>query len=174
MNVKELREKNNLSQQELADNTGIPKDRIAKWEQGKGKPKAADSKILDKFFKEFVPLELPAKELSGYSKRTPPKDLTQSLLEKQNSLMEMQNRLLTELKTGIQDKVNTIDANLKIVAGKAEGLQFDLISGRNTVLKALARLEGKGELELLKESDNLKKSLAVKAHELSMKAVVNK
>lgn len=55
MNVKELREKNKLSQQELSDKTGIPKDRIAKWEQGKGAPKAADSKILDKFFKELVP-----------------------------------------------------------------------------------------------------------------------
>lgn len=59
MKVKELREQHGLSQQELADKTGIPKDRIAKWEQGKGKPKADDTEILTAFFKEHVPRELP-------------------------------------------------------------------------------------------------------------------
>lgn len=47
MNVKELREKLGLTQEELAANTGIPRDRIAKWEQGKGAPKANDAKILE-------------------------------------------------------------------------------------------------------------------------------
>lgn len=55
MNVRQLREQKGLSQQELAAMTGIPKDRIAKWEQGKGAPKAEDSRILDKYFKEIVP-----------------------------------------------------------------------------------------------------------------------
>lgn len=52
MNIKELRLKLGLSQQELSDNTGIPRPRIAKWEEGKGNPKTADYKVLDKFFKE--------------------------------------------------------------------------------------------------------------------------
>lgn len=55
MNVKQLREGHNLSQQELADKTGIPKDRIAKWEQGKGKPKGPDTITLSKFFEELIP-----------------------------------------------------------------------------------------------------------------------
>lgn len=55
MNTKELREKLNLSQQELADKTGIPKARIAKWEQKKGSPKAEDFEILKKFFEENHP-----------------------------------------------------------------------------------------------------------------------
>lgn len=57
MNVKILREKAGISQQTLADQTGIPKDRIAKWEQGKGSPKASDFMILDKFFAELLPRE---------------------------------------------------------------------------------------------------------------------
>lgn len=71
MNVKEIREKLRLSQQELADKTGIPKDRIAKWEQGKGSPKVEDSAILKKFFEEDVPRELNEKSESyGLSEGT--------------------------------------------------------------------------------------------------------
>lgn len=53
MNVKELRLKYGLSQQDLADATGIPKGRINGWEQNKGKPKAADTAILKDFFQGF-------------------------------------------------------------------------------------------------------------------------
>jgi transcriptional regulator with XRE-family HTH domain len=42
MNVKDLRIKLNLTQHELAAITGIPRDRIAKWEQGKGGAREAD------------------------------------------------------------------------------------------------------------------------------------
>lgn len=57
MEVKKLRELLNISQQELSDKTGIPKERIAKWEQGRGSPKAEDSKTLEKFFGDKVPRE---------------------------------------------------------------------------------------------------------------------
>lgn len=50
MNVKELREKHGLSQQQLADKTGIPKGRINGWEQQNSKPKADDAKVLEQFF----------------------------------------------------------------------------------------------------------------------------
>lgn len=50
MNIKDLRLKHHLSQQDLSKKTGIPRPRIAKWEEGKGKPKAEDQAILDKFF----------------------------------------------------------------------------------------------------------------------------
>lgn len=57
MNVKQLREKRGISQQELSTKTGIPKDRIAKWEQGKGSPKVDDARKLEAYFKEDVPRE---------------------------------------------------------------------------------------------------------------------
>lgn len=53
MNVKELREKHGLSQQELSDKTGIPKGRINGWEQKGTKPKAEDSRILTAFFQKI-------------------------------------------------------------------------------------------------------------------------
>lgn len=53
MNVKELREKYNLSQQQLSDKTGIPKGRINGWEQQNSQPKYKDAKILEQFFASF-------------------------------------------------------------------------------------------------------------------------
>lgn len=53
MNIKELRERHGLSQQKLADLTGIPKGRINGWEQNNTKPKADDSKRLEDFFKNL-------------------------------------------------------------------------------------------------------------------------
>lgn len=50
MNVKELRQLYKITQDALSAGTGIPRDRIAKWEQGKGTPKSEDAFILQDFF----------------------------------------------------------------------------------------------------------------------------
>lgn len=50
MNIKEMRNKLGITQQQLADATGIPKTRIEKWEVGKGNPKVDDYVKLQKFF----------------------------------------------------------------------------------------------------------------------------
>lgn len=55
MYISKLRDQLNMSQAELASITGIPRDRIAKWEQGKGKPKKDDSDILQNYFREKIP-----------------------------------------------------------------------------------------------------------------------
>lgn len=57
MNIKEKREKLGITQQELANRTGIPKDRIAKWETGKSNPKVEDYNTLEEFFSDKVPRE---------------------------------------------------------------------------------------------------------------------
>jgi DNA-binding XRE family transcriptional regulator len=51
--IKALRQKYGLSQQQLAEKTGIPKGRINNWEQGNGNPKAEDSNTLRRFFDEI-------------------------------------------------------------------------------------------------------------------------
>lgn len=51
MDIKALRLKVGFTQQELSDNTGIPRDRIAKWESGKASPKSDDTLSLMTFFK---------------------------------------------------------------------------------------------------------------------------
>lgn len=64
LNIKQIRAELKLTQQELAAGTGIPRDRIAKWEQGKGAPKAADEKKLLRFISNFEREEVPADSLS--------------------------------------------------------------------------------------------------------------
>lgn len=46
MDVKNLRKRLDLTQEELAEISGIPRGRIAKWEQGKGRPKSYDADVL--------------------------------------------------------------------------------------------------------------------------------
>lgn len=53
MNVRELREKYGLSQQELSDATGIPKGRINGWEQRGSSPKVEDFQKLQEFFENI-------------------------------------------------------------------------------------------------------------------------
>lgn len=48
--IKKLREEKGLSQQEIADKTGIPRGRINAWEQRGSMPKVKDLKILQDFF----------------------------------------------------------------------------------------------------------------------------
>lgn len=79
MNVRQLREGQKLSQQQLASMTGIPKDRIAKWEQGKGMPKASDAKTLEKFFKENVPRAAKSTETPQNGPQDKPNELKQLL-----------------------------------------------------------------------------------------------
>jgi transcriptional regulator with XRE-family HTH domain len=57
MNVKQMREDKKLTQEQLATLADIPRDRIAKWEQGKGSPKADDYRKLMEVFGEEVPGE---------------------------------------------------------------------------------------------------------------------
>jgi transcriptional regulator with XRE-family HTH domain len=67
LEIKELRQKHNLSQQDLADKTGIPKGRINNWEQGNGQPKAKDFEILKSFFDliEMKPSRMKAEKGGG-------------------------------------------------------------------------------------------------------------
>ena len=53
MDTKEIRSRKGITQQEMAEITGIPRYRIAKWEQNKGRPKREDAEILEKHFGEL-------------------------------------------------------------------------------------------------------------------------
>ncbi len=50
VDIKKLREAKGLTLQKMADLTGIPKDRIARWEQRNSSPKTKDFLILQEFF----------------------------------------------------------------------------------------------------------------------------
>lgn len=98
MNIKELRKKYGMSQQDLSDKTGIPKGRINGWEQFGSRPKVPDEAILRTFFdalegknKKTVDLESALKEEIRLLKQTlADKEEIISLLRDKVALMAKQ------------------------------------------------------------------------------------
>lgn len=87
INVKKEREDRGITQQELADKTGIPKDRISKWETGVGNPKVEDYKKLVAYFTEDVPrgtlsneMQDNGKDYKSSKRQFNEKDLTMQVL----------------------------------------------------------------------------------------------
>ncbi len=54
INLKALREQKELSQQELADAIGVPKSRLAKWEERGKIPKKEDYDLVHNYFKDKI------------------------------------------------------------------------------------------------------------------------
>lgn len=130
-------------------------------------------KPSEKFIKAFydkVYKPSPKALSNGLDQELPTGGVRVTLLDYIHEIQQ-QKDFLQEL---LKENMIKVAANLEIVVGKAEGLQFDLISGRETVLKSLARIEEKPVLSLLNESDKLRASLAKQADELSRKSASGK
>ncbi len=89
-------------------------------------------------------------------------NVTERLLTQQNKLIdsmnkqsEVANSILNHLANNVESKVEVIDSNLNDALGRIESLKLDLRSGRNVVLKSLARLEKRTENSLVKEADSI-------------------
>ena len=156
MNVRELREKSGLSQQELATATGIPKDRIAKWEQGKGTPKAEDSKVLNNYFKDYLPQNATrnaeAPQILGKSQET---DKYLALLEKSLKGLEIDKTALAEYIKGLQADKHRLEQRVAELEGKVSSDLEALLAGNKSVLAhvsvildKLCEMEAGGNLEL--------------------------
>lgn len=135
MNVKALREKKGITQEELAEKTNIPRGRIAKWEQGKGSPKVEDAEKLAAFFAE--PIEEVRKngeQVTAHENKvkdepeTPP---TSQLLETIQLLVKQQDKLISsydkiaDANRILAQKVDTIPVN----AQQESQITFDAIIG---------------------------------------------
>lgn len=143
--------KTGKSQEELALGMGYGKNYISEVLSPTGK-------LTDKFIKAFQaaysePSDNPK---NGFISRSD--DLLVQLMNKQNSLMEIQNRILSEMKEGVQDRVITIEKDLKKVDSNLESvlgysIRFELLTtyAREVILKSLARLEKKPEEFLIEE-----------------------
>lgn len=128
MNIKDLRLKFRLSQQDVADKTGIPRPRLAKWEEGKGNPKAEDSKILANFFASLSEVSTVSEPQPQY--RSGIDDLAHS------------NRLLAESNSKMVDafihKLGMLDAiksNLDVLPGNMKLLTDLLLESQEEAWK---------------------------------------
>lgn len=149
MDVKLLREQTGLTQEQLAERSGIPRDRIAKWEQGKGKPKMSDYLKLDPIFKELIPKD-------GKKDDQLPSGGVVVTMKDYITEIKQQKEFLQEL---LLKRVNDIDANLKQTLGGVAQLSLHVESAREVVLDSLTRLEKKPKGALRDEADNIVKQL---------------
>lgn len=144
----------------IAKATGFSKGNISDYLKKRKQP---SENFLRKFYQVFPNSSTPELEKPGLK----PDDLLVQLMHKQNSLMEMQNRILSEMKDGVQNRVENIDHTVKKVDSKISEMDINLNSVSDTVsstwakvsaaidvsLKSLARLEKKPELSLIGEKD---------------------
>ncbi len=147
----------------MARKLRISSQLYGRYEQGKQKPGASFfvtwKKIFGEDLTEGIEPIVSRATLEQQPATGPMEQLLGTLMKQQNRLMEIQNMILKDHTEQVKDKIAEVDLNLKQVVGKAESLQYDLISGREIVLQSLARLEGKGEDELLSAADKRKKDL---------------
>lgn len=168
--ILEIVKQRGLNVSEFSRQTGILAPRIYKWLEGKGRPKVEDAQKLVNWGRKYLDKVLnepPAKTVHDPLPLGDTKVTLKDYLEE----IKQQKEFLQDL---LIHRVGEVDFNLKTVVGKAEGLQFDLISGREIVLKALARLEKKPPLTLLNEADKLRADLAEQADKLSKRNVAGK
>lgn len=92
-------------------------------------------------------------------KRTDQPNMLEVLMQKLIVLSDTTNRLLERQEKGLLQKVDKMDANLNAVAAQTEKIDYELESGRITVLRALSRLEKKPQDHLVNEADSIKTEL---------------
>lgn len=132
MDIKELREKFKLTQQELADNTGIPRDRIAKWEQLKGAPKTDDYKILDDYFKNLRE-ELPRE--TKEAPKTNQKEKSVWDIKKRINLADVARRLSMVIEIYTQGD----PMNLAKAIGAKDDYLKNVLAGKTSLYNSFAR-----------------------------------
>lgn len=143
-----------ISAKELAEKLNVRIENLYKWRKGKRPQDPEDYKKVERWLNgeiESVPLEKP----SGPIPENKKPDRIEQLLEMMIGLTKTQNTLLERQTKNIEEKVLVIDSNLADALGIVESLKLDLSSGREVVLRSLARLEKRKDQEdLLKEADN--------------------
>lgn len=92
--------------------------------------------------------------------------MAERLIAQQNKLIDSMNQqsttantILARLAENVETRVQDIDINLNDALARIEALTINVSSGRNVILKSLARLEKKPEHTLQIEADNINASL---------------
>lgn len=138
MNVKELRTKKGITQEELAAKTGIPRTRIAKWEQGLGNPKPSDHDKLKAFFGEEIhnglekPTEAQISPDSGYMRKYI------DMLERENA------RLISQLEASLKmwgELKDIVSENFALLSSLRYAAALILLNQRKGLIRDLSRKE---------------------------------
>jgi transcriptional regulator with XRE-family HTH domain len=151
--LKSYRLQKGMNQPEMAEYVGIA---YRTYQDIEKTGKAKKVEVLDKILRKTgIDTQVPASSDNGNHTPT----ILETLMARLASLTETQNRILERQEKGLLEKVDKMDVNLNTIAALAEKIDYELESGRATVLRALSRLEKKPVNELVNEADNLKTEL---------------
>lgn len=160
MDIKAFREKWGISQESLANVSGIPRDRIAKWEQGKGSPKHEDTMQLLSIEATFR--FVTDRALKGKGEQLPNNDKTLGTFgEDVKNIDRHSLEYIQELKDDKQffkrmyeDKIKPLETNLADVLKNQELMQRQISVAFQLISEAVVLDKDKREA-ILNEFDRL-------------------
>lgn len=161
--IRRKRKELGLSAEKLALLLEVSADNLYKWEKGTRPNNARDYLKLEKWLNGGLESVLKKAEPENDPVDDKPVDsgtMIVSLMKQQNQLIEMQNRILSDMKDGVQSKVDRIDkkvididTNLNSVSQTVTATWAKASAAIDVSLKSLARLEKRPELSLIDEKD---------------------
>lgn len=121
MNIKLLRNVKGLSQDQLAQATGIPRGRIAAWELGKGNPKFTDLKTLEEFFKDILDMNTLEEPTEPYGTDNILININKRMQQIQFSLAQSEQREI-----GLAELVHHVSAQVESLSEVLQQIQDTL------------------------------------------------
>lgn len=184
---KKYRKEKGYSMAEVQALTGIPADRLYKWEKGTKPSLGEDILTLEKFLSgklETVPRSTNSEDEQKEAENQSSTDFAvqiaglikqqNRLMEEQTKLMEAQNKLLKENIEPVKKSVETISATTENIWNGLQAISIRQEANAETQFRSLARLERtKDEFALVKASDKKRDELVLlsvphgKGHEVS-------
>lgn len=151
--IRDKRKAEGLTAEELAVKLTVSKANLYKWEKGHTPSNP----------KDYIKIE---KWLAGKIENVPPAEPKEPsiaiVIEKQNIFIEIlnntlarQNSLLERQANNIEVRVERTDTNLEQVLHYLQALSMNMKSGREVILRSLARLEKMPESVLVEEASKI-------------------
>ncbi|MBE2229972.1 MAG: hypothetical protein IAE96_04930 [Chitinophagaceae bacterium] len=147
---------------EIESRLGLAEGSISQTIARNGSERLLKALVL---YKEWAILSKSVNQEAGTIVQEPVRayeDPMNRLLVQQNKLIDSMNQqsttantILARLADNVETKVESIDLSLADALARIESLTINVTSGRSVILKSLARIENKPELELQKEADNI-------------------
>ncbi|HFI0826254.1 TPA: helix-turn-helix domain-containing protein [Streptococcus suis] len=154
--IKELRERKNLTQQELADNLGISKRTLGYWEKGEVQIKPDKAQALADYF------GVPVAYLLGYSEQLPDPEF-----EKQNNarLIGLFDKIIDNPNTRdeLTPEIDKIMKDMAIETGRKEFYRLQNSDGFQKMVDYLTERQIKIVGEVLSDIPGLKKAKEIDA-----------
>lgn len=154
--IKEKMSKDGISALKISKMTGIPAYRIYKWLDGKAKPKAEDSKLLEQWLKDCLE-EVPT---NGNKKATEPvADEINQGLKREIKLLQDHNQTLKDI---ILTNLTAIQSSLGMNYQLLESIHVQQTTDDQVIFRHLEKMRNLKAGSISAEADKLELDVEVK------------